>query len=82
MNKRNRIDSKVDEKLLRAAQKSLGQEAIDKVRQMDPSEIDRMLKQISNDDLAKLEAVIRDPNSLSRMLTPENTAKIKKILEG
>jgi hypothetical protein len=82
MNKRNRIDSKVDEKLLRAAQKSLGQDAIDKVRQMDPSEIDRMLKQISNDDLAKLEAVIRDPNSLSRMLTPENTAKIKKILEG
>jgi hypothetical protein len=82
MNKRNRIDSKVDEKLLRAAQKSLGQDAIDKVRQMDPSEIDRMLKQISNDDLAKLEAVIRDPNSLSKMLTPENTAKIKKILEG
>jgi len=82
MNKRNRIDSKVDEKLLRAAQKSLGQDAIDKVRQMDPGEIDKMLKQISNDDLAKLEAVIRDPNSLSRMLTPENTAKIKKILEG
>ena len=82
MNKRNRIDSKVDEKLLRVAQKSLGQDAIDKVRQMDPGEIDKMLKQISNDDLAKLEAVLRDPNSLSRMLTPENTAKIKKILEG
>lgn len=82
MNKRNRIDSKVDEKLLKVAQKSLGQDAIDKVRQMDPSEIDKMLKQISNDDLAKLEAVLKDPNSLSRMLTPENTAKIKKILEG
>lgn len=82
MNKKNRIDPKVDERLLRAAQKSLGQDAIEKVRQMDPGEIDRMLKQISNDDLAKLEAVIRDPNSLSRMLTPENTAKIKKILEG
>lgn len=82
MNKRNRIDSKVDEKLLRVAKKSLGQDAIDKVRQMDPGEIDKMLKQISNDDLAKLEAVLKDPNSLSRMLTPENTAKIKKILEG
>lgn len=82
MNKRNRLDSKVDEKLLKVAQKSLGQDAIDKVRQMDPGEIDKMLKQISNDDLAKLEAVLKDPNSLSRMLTPENTAKIKKILEG
>ncbi|HWP79651.1 MAG TPA: hypothetical protein VN446_03335 [Candidatus Acidoferrum sp.] len=82
MNKKNRIDPKVDEKLIKAAQKSLGQEAMDKVRQMDPGEIDRMLRQISDDDMAKLEAVLKDPNSLSRMMTPENTARIKKILEG
>ncbi len=82
MNKKHRSDPKVDEKLIKAAQKTFGRETIEKVRQMDPGNIDRMLKQLSDEDLAKLEAAIKDPNSLSRMMTPENAAKIKKILEG
>ena len=78
---KKKLDQRTAEKLMAEAEKNLGREAIDKVRKMDAKDINKMLKQLSDEDIAKLELAIKNPDGISKIMTPENTAKIKKILE-
>ena len=56
---KKKLDQRTAEKLMAEAEKNLGREAIDKVRKMDAKDINKMLKQLSDEDIAKLELAIK-----------------------
>ncbi len=76
----SKIDSKSIENAMRIAKNSLGVDEAKLAKLSSPNELAKMLRKLSEEDMAKLEIVLKNPKSIEKMMTPENTARLKKLL--
>ncbi|NLT58457.1 MAG: hypothetical protein GXX99_05795 [Clostridiales bacterium] len=78
---RRQPDEDFVKRTLQEVEQNLGPEASATLRKLgDPKDLERMLKNLSERDMARLEQLLGDPKRLRSLLTEDNIGKIKEIL--
>ncbi len=71
------------QRMMQQLEQGLGGDAAAAVKKLgNPQQLEGMLKGLSERDLARLESLMKNPERLRSLLTPENLQKLKGTLGG
>ena len=71
------------QRMMRQIEQGLGEEASQAVKKLgNAQQLEGMLKGLSDKDMARLENLMKHPERLRSLLTPENLQKLKDTLGG
>ena len=71
------------QRMMRRIEQGLGEEASQAVKKLgNAQQLEGMLKGLSDKDMARLENLMKHPERLRSLLTPENLQKLKDTLGG